>query len=240
MSIVVKKIWHRDAYRIGLFFGYDTKKIAILKTIGGKYSKTQSCWYLDYCADSYRELKKHFSDLSIENPKELKQTPLVTGDSRDLSPIAKSENQLGSLPTNNPEHKVATIPLVQKLRLTLLDPIGKYWVFKMNYHYEVSKALLAIKGVYWNGNYKCYMVLRHPKVKEAVEALLATSPFFGKDYLSKDSNYRGEQIKITPHREDMSWMEVHIPRIVAIHEKLKRFSMVRYSKVNDCYLYKVF
>ena len=236
MSIVVKKIWHRDAYRIAVFFGYDSEKIRIVKTIGGKYSKTQSCWYFDYSADAYRELKKHFTDLSIENPKELQQTPSVTGNSRDLSPIAQSENQLDSLLANNPEHKVAVKPLAQQLRLILLDPIGKYWVFKMNYHYQISKSLLAIKGVYWNGNYKCYMVLRHPKVKEAVEALLETSPFFGEDYLSKEPNYKGEQIKISAHQEDTSWMEIHIPRIVAIHEKLKRFSMVRYSKVNQCYL----
>jgi hypothetical protein len=91
----------------------------------------------------------------------------------------------------------------------------------MNYHYQISKSLLAIKGVYWNGNYKCYMVLRHPKVKEAVEALLETSPFFGEDYLSKEPNYKGEQIKITAHQEDTSWMEIHIPRIVKCGHKTR-------------------
>jgi len=31
-------------------------------------------------------------------------------------------------------------------------------------------------------------------------------------------------------------MEVYVPKLVAIHEKLKRFSMARYSKIKDCYL----
>jgi site-specific recombinase XerD len=31
-------------------------------------------------------------------------------------------------------------------------------------------------------------------------------------------------------------MEVYVPKMVAVHEKLKRFSMARYSKVKHCYL----
>ena len=31
-------------------------------------------------------------------------------------------------------------------------------------------------------------------------------------------------------------MEVHVPKMVAVHEKLKRFSMARYSKIKGCYL----
>jgi site-specific recombinase XerD len=236
MSVVIKKIWHRGAFRIGVFFGYDAEKISKIKAIGGQFSKSLSCWYLDYDRESYAKLKTHFSNIVIENPKEITQTPQVTDESRDLSPIAKSESQLDLLSTNNPEHKAAERPLAEQLRLKLLAPIGKYWVFSMNYHYKASKLLLSVKGVYWNGSYKCYMALRHPKVKEAVEGILGISSFFGEDYLHKDISFRGEQVTIVPHPEDTSWMEVYVPRIVAVHEKLKRFSMMRYSKIKDCYL----
>ncbi|MBC8884436.1 hypothetical protein H9X57_16865 [Flavobacterium piscinae] len=36
--------------------------------------------------------------------------------------------------------------------------------------------------------------------------------------------------------EDVAWMEVYVPKLVAVHEKIKRFSMARYSKIKDCYL----
>lgn len=236
MSILLKKIWHRDAFRIGLYFSYDSESIRIIKKLGGKYSKTHRCWYLDYNPQSYAAFKKHFSNFEIENSIDSHQTHTVTGTSRDHSPIATSDIQLGLAALIKPEHKADVMPLAQRLRLELLTNIGKYWVFKMQYHQTISKQLLAIKGVYWNANYKCYMALRHPQVKIKVEELLQTDSFFGDDYLSKERVFKGEKISIKPHLEDIAWMEVYVPKLVVIHEKLKRFSMVRYSKVKDCYL----
>ncbi len=235
MGIVLKKIWHRDAFRIGLFFAYDAEKIRILKALGAKYSKTNLCWYLDYTEANYTAFKANFSNFDIENPKAISQMPLVTGNDRDHSPIAKSDIQLGLLHVNKPEHKVER-PLKEKMRLELLANIGKYWVFKMQYHHLISKQLLTVKGVYWNANYKCYMALRHPDVKKAVEEILDTPHFFGEDYLSKERSFKGEKIFIKPHLEDVAWMEVYLPKLVAVHEKIKRFSMARYSKIKDCYL----
>jgi site-specific recombinase XerD len=236
MSIVLKKIWHRDAFRIGLFFKYDAKKKEIIKAIGGKYSKTFSCWYLDYNVASYAAFKEKFTTFEIENNPEITQTLQVTGLDRDHSPIAQSDIQLDLHHVNNPEHKVELVPLAQKLRLELLPNIGKYWVFKMNYHQPVVRQLLAVKGVYWNGNYKCYMAFRHLEVKQKIEQIVDLPSFFGEDYLSKERIFKGEQLIVAPHAEDAAWMEVYVPKLVAIHDKLKRFSMVRYSKTKDCYL----
>lgn len=236
MSILLKKIWHRSAFRIGLFFDYDIEKVSLIKKIGGRYSKTYSCWYLDYTEQSYAAFKKHFSNYDIETPVQQPQTPSVTGNNRDLSPIATSDIQLGMPEPIKPEHKAAVVPLAQKLRLEVLPTIGKYWIFKLQYHQSISKQLLAIKGVFWNANYKCYMATRHPEVKRKVEQLLEAPSFLGDDYLSKERVCKGEKIRILPHLEDTAWMEVYVPQLVIIHEKLKRFSMVRYSKLKDCYL----
>jgi len=239
MSITIKKLWHRDAFRIGIYLDYNPKDFKTLKSIGCLFSKTHTCWYLDYTTEAYSELKKHFPSIIIEKPSDLQtpQTQKVTGDSsRDLSPIATSEIQSGTPKVGNPEHTTNQPSLALKLRLRLLENVGKYWVFKMQWHYAISKELLTVKGVYWNANYKCYMVYRHPKVKEQVENILQTSSFFGEDYLSKDESYRGQEIRLLPHFEDVTLMEIYVPRIVAIQEKFKRFSMVRYSKTKNCYL----
>jgi site-specific recombinase XerD len=238
MSIIIKKIWHRNAFRIGIYFSYDAKIITLLKSMSASFSKTLKCWYVDYTKESYGLLKKQFIDLEIDTSQELQQkTPMVTGnDSRDLSPIAPSKSQLVLSTKGNPEHKTEEIPFAQKMRLQLLTSIGKYWVFKMSYNQSISKQLLTVKGVYWNAKYKAFMVYRHPNLKQEVEKILMTSPFFGTDYLSKDVTYKGQQISIRVHSEDVAWMEVYVPKISAVHEKIKRFSMVRYSKIKDCYL----
>jgi site-specific recombinase XerD len=237
MSIVIKKIWHRDAFRIGVYFDYNAEIKSKLQSLKATYSKTHCCWYVDYSKEAYHLLKKHFSAIEINTSEALhKQTPLVTGiECRDLSPIALSKSQLDRA-TGNPEHKTEAIPFAQKMRLQLLESIGKYWVFKMHYNQEVSKQLLAVKGVYWNANYKAYMAMRHPNVKQEVEYILMTPSFFGTDFISKDTHYREHKITILPHSEDVAWMEIYVPKFVAIHEKLKRFSMARYSTVKDCYL----
>ena len=236
-SITLRKIWHRDAYRIGIFFERDSEIISVLKAHKALFSKTKSCWYIDYSTKNYQLLLTLFPDLKIVKSVVASQPKLVTGSgSRDISPIASSEIQLGTKPLGNPEHKKEEIPFAQKVRLQLLANIGKYWVFKMYYHQEVKAQLLKVKGVYWNSNYKCYMALRHEQVKKEVEAILQTSSFFGTDYLYKDVSYKGEKIRILPHYEAISFMEIYVPRLVAVHEKMKRFSMARYSKVKDCYL----
>jgi hypothetical protein len=130
MSISIKKIFHRNAYRIGITFDYNEEIKSTLKSIGALYSKSHGCWYINYDAASYAELKKHFSSFEIEKTPEssVVVTQPVTDSSRDLSPIATSELQLGSSQLSNPAHKT-DILFAQKLRLQLLENIGKYWVF---------------------------------------------------------------------------------------------------------------
>lgn len=241
MSITLKKIWHRDAFWIGIYFTYDSKIISKLKSLDAHYSKTHTCWYINYDSVSYAKLKDQFEDLIIElpNPSAIKTSYPVAGplESRDLPPIAKSEHQSGfEVSKNNPDHKADPHSFATKMRLQLLENIGKYWVFKMHYHQTVSKELLGTKGVFWNSNYKVYMVLRHPKLKQEVEAILGTVPFFPEDYYSKEVTFKGESIVISPHSEDLAWMEVYVPALVVLREKIKRFSMVRYSKTKNCYL----
>ena len=135
MQLIVKKIWHRDAHRIGLFFKYDTATISLLKKLGGSYSKSLRCWYFDYDNATYRLLCQNFDNLVIENPKNDKTQPLAgLNIRRDLPAIATGELQLDSpAKENNPEHIKDSDSLVYKMRLELLPNLGNDWVFKMRY-----------------------------------------------------------------------------------------------------------
>ncbi len=241
--ITLKKIFHRNEHRIAILFTFDDTINTVLKRIGASYSKTHRCWYVNYSKENYQLLKNTFTNIVIDTGDTVLKTnnnqqpalPLVTDVNRVQSPIAKSELQLGTPQVGNPEHK-KEIPFDEKVRLQLMDNIGKYWVFKMHYHQEISKKLLTVKGVFWNKNYRCFMVYRHPTTKKTVEALLQKSPFFGTDYVTKDVSFKGEKVLIKPHFEDTTWMEVYVPNIHALHEVVKRMRFSRFSKPKNCYL----
>ncbi|MDP2162225.1 MAG: tyrosine-type recombinase/integrase [Flavobacterium sp.] len=231
MELVVRKIFHRGAYRIGLFFERDYSVQQQLKGIGAVYSKTHRCWYIAYSKEDYGVLKKLFPNLIVAQP--------VAGEecSRDLPPIAKSERQLGlNISSNSPDHITSDTSLAQKLRLELLPNLGKYWVFKIRYVQKVVNQLKLIKGVYWHSGYKVYMAMRHPKVKIALEEIFEVTDFFPEDYLEKEIVFEGKSIVLRVHPEDSKWMEVYVPDILVVREKVKRLSMVRYSKIRSCYL----
>ena len=236
--ITIKKIWHREAYRIGVFFQNNYEIKTKLKNLKASFSITHKCWYLDYDKNSYHTLLSVFPDLVIDKPQEIEvKIDKATGkSSRDILPTApKSEIQLDS-EKSNPEHTKEEIPLAIRLKLQKLENIGKYWVFKLQFSQEINKKLLAVKGVYWHKNYRSYLVYRHPKTKVEVEEILQTHSFFGENYYYLEQSYKGEKICLKPHPEDQTWMQIYVPKYAAVHEKMKRFSYVRYSKSKDCYL----
>jgi hypothetical protein len=250
MVLTLKKIQHRNADQIGIFFPYSAGTNQKLKSIGAVYSATQRCWYMGYSVANYQLLQKNFDQIIIENPKPVnaKTAPVAGLESRDLPPIVTSENlsdntergatKLPELAVEKPikEHK-AEIPLAQKLRLQLHENIGKYWVFSLNYHFAVSKELLTVKGIYWNKAQKVYMAIRIRAVKEKAEKILQVSGFFPSDFFEKEKTVAGGiELVVKPHADDNHWMQVFIPPMFLLREKIKRFAMSRYSVPHGCYL----
>ena len=57
-TILVKKIFHRGVYRIGLFFRYDIGLIEEVKKLPRiRYSSAWKCWYLPYGNASFEAFK---------------------------------------------------------------------------------------------------------------------------------------------------------------------------------------
>lgn len=250
MVISLKKIQHRGADRIGIVFPYSEAVNHKLKSLGAVYSSSMHCWYVNYNAANYKLLRENFDQLIIENPKpeKTKAVPVAGSESRDLPPIAAPDDMHNNtekgatlLPGKSdekvlPEHK-ADVPLAQKLRLRLHENIGKYWVFSMNYHFAVSKSLLAVKGIYWNKNQKVYMAIRTLTVKEKAEEILQAPGFFPSDFFEKEKPVsEGAVLIIKPHYDDSRWMQVFVPPLFMLRDKIKRFAMSRYSVTLGCYL----
>jgi hypothetical protein len=250
MTITLKKIEHRGAYRIGVFFAYNPAVNSKLKTLGATYSKTYRCWYFNYSSVDYELLRENFTDIVIDNPTQaVDSNELVAGPvSRDIPPIDEEiarvdapAGQSSKLPGFGPlavtrEHKAGTTRLAHKLRLKLAEPLGKYWVFGMDYDKEACSKMLKIKGVYWNKQQKAYMAMRIPQVKAQLESILECQGFFPTNFIAKDKPAIGGIIELKPHRENERYMQVYLPNSLVLKEKMKRFSMSKYHMPLRCYL----
>ena len=231
MRIQLKKIFHRNQWIIGVYYRYDYDTKQLLKSYGALYTKTHSCWYLPYKPESYTFLKQHFTDIEI-----IRSQPNTMTEPQTLDPssIANSDRLLGTAPQGNPDHIVPNY--AQVLGWQLMENIGKYWVFKLHYHYLITKQLKAIKGVYWNLNHKCFFAYRHAKVKQQIEAILNGGNLLGVDFYEKSERISNSKIVIGVHADDFAWMQVKFERDAQVHFIIKRLQMSRYSQQHHCYL----
>lgn len=235
-SITVKKIRHADEVKIGLFFPYDTEIQAKLQTIGAQWSRTLRCWHIPYTREAYRQLMQLSIDLIIPEGQNKSEKVAGMKHGREIPPIARGDsphpNQLAT-GDHKPKNWVDKYP-----DLRLMESIGKYWVFRMNYRQGLVKALLKIKGVYWNKTYKCYMAMQHPQVREAIHEALGVSTFLpGPDMARhKTGADKGTEAKLCAHPPDIRLMQVHLPAHHAFFDKIKRLAYSRYSRAFNCYL----
>jgi site-specific recombinase XerD len=233
MIIRLEKIWHRNAYHIGLYFDYEKDTVTAVKTFGAVYSKTLNCWYFPYDKGWYQKFRTAFQNETIFIGTFKAQ--VADRNRRALPPIV-GNNALQLAPELvQPEHKPAH-HWAATLRFTVLEPVGRYWVFKMHYHHEISRQLLRIKGVFWHKTQKVYFAKRIPLVQQKIEALLEQKGLLPNTYYFKDAIPLKGSIVLKVHAEDVRWMQVFLPEHFALREQIKRFSMVRYSKTLGCFL----
>ena len=63
----LKKLFHRGAYRIGIFFDKNSDLMKKAKMCGGVWSQTHKCWYVDYHKENYKKIKEAFDEIIIES-----------------------------------------------------------------------------------------------------------------------------------------------------------------------------
>jgi site-specific recombinase XerD len=244
-EIKLKKIWHRDQNRIAVFFKWnDLETRQKMKQIGARYSKTHRCWHLVYNKENYRILQQNFDNLVIENKK---SSSKVRNDNinaktnahkerEHLSIARKGERSLpNSVKFGKTTHKPEKEKVDPRLNLKVLDPMGKYWVLKINYVESYVKALKKVKGVYWNKNHKAYMVYRHPKAKENVEAIFGIN-LFGDDFYYKQKFSKNLCVEIFDYAQDKRYALLKFTKDFRLIDILKRLNQSKYSKANDAYL----
>jgi integrase/recombinase XerD len=62
-KVFIKRIFHREKWRLAIIFDYDEKINSIIRTIKNiNYSKTHSCWYTDDNEETLRQIFQVFKD----------------------------------------------------------------------------------------------------------------------------------------------------------------------------------
>lgn len=232
MQVKIKKIEHRGNYQIAIIFNYDTEIIQKVKSIGARWSKTHSCWYVLYNNENYKKISSIFDELEvIKNnkgqivPAVKKQEIVHIADNTSKNPLLREDG-----------HKEVTPEIARQI--VYKGSIGKYWVLKIPYNENILSKLMQIKGVYWNKKHQAFFILRHVNVKYKVEALLGIGiifpeQFFNLEEVIIDANTR---IDLFPYNEDPRWMILECPPIPYLYDQIKRWTGSRYNKQLNRYL----
>lgn len=232
-TITVKKLIHRGGEKIGIYSAKNAENISKLKSLHCRWSMTWKCWYFEYTKANWENLKKQFDHILIENPKNKASKSLEPGENRHvIAPIKPLENKEFALRQDG-EHK-AEKP-VEIYEVWFDGVIGKYWTMRMTYHSKLSKALLQIKGVYWNKQHKKYMVFRSSTVKTQVEALLGKGTIFPNDFYAAVVVAHLNEISVEAYNENKNWVLVRIPNVSELHYALKRLHQTHFHRGFNCY-----
>jgi site-specific recombinase XerD len=241
--ILLKKIWHRGAYRIAAFFDKnDIKTRQKMKKIGARFSITHLCWHLPYSKENYNLLKNNFNNLVIEKSqanktdKDVKPKASVQNERQHL-PIAPKSERSSSVSNGSGDstHKSERHQIDPRLNLKVLDPVGKYWILKMNYVESYVKDLKKVKGVFWNKTHKAYMIYRHPDVKKRVEGIFGVSLFDNNFY--KKSNFSKKlSLEIFSYPKDERYALLKFTKDFRLIEILRRLNQSKYVKSENAYL----
>jgi len=232
--IQIKKLFHRDHYQIGLFFGFDEELKNKARSIGARWSQTNKCWYVLYNKENYNLIKRTFGEIEIVKEENVQPQPEPARTGQETVHIADEIGEI--LPALPEEHKGLDPEFSGKI--VFKETIGKYWVLKVPYREDITRKLMDIKGVYWNKREKAFFVLRHVNVKLRVESLLGIGEIFPTEYYNLEQviSNSNTYIELKAYPTDLRWMMLYCPQVPYLIEQVKRWEGSRYSKANGCYL----
>jgi site-specific recombinase XerD len=230
----IRKIYHRNDFQIGLYFGFDESLKQKARSIGARWSQTNKCWYIPYNKYNYELILRTFGEVEIIKSENDQPLPEPARTRHEIVHIADKNSELQ--PVLPVEHKGADPEFAGKI--VFIGSVGKYWILEVPYKEGLSRKLLDIKGVFWNRKRKAYFVFRHVNTKIKVEALLDAGALFPENYYDKAEFITGENglIELDMYEPDKRWMVLRCPKIPFLIEEVRRWEGSRYSKTSDAYV----
>jgi len=161
--VIIKKLFHKGLWHIGLYFDYDAQLIDLVKQLPDRrYSKTYSCWYIPYTAASYRYLKQsaipYTIDVHSDTRQAVLQSDIVGIDSTsELTQHSEEEKDSGNLPADiNPS--VSNHSGLQNI----IYNSGSFFI-SVSYNSDEIVFIKSLNRVYWNKTNKMWVCSGHHK-----------------------------------------------------------------------------
>src|SRR5665811_731231 len=119
----IRKIYHRDEFRIGLYFGFDADLKHKARSIGAVWSQTKKCWYISYNKNNYALILRTFDDVEIIKDE---NKPPATEPARIRQENVHIADKISEFrPATPVEHKGEDPEYSSKI--VFKGSLGKYW-----------------------------------------------------------------------------------------------------------------
>jgi integrase/recombinase XerD len=179
-KVFLKRFYHRDKLRIGIFFGFDEKLRASIKEIGGvTWSNSNKCFYLDDTEDNIRLILRSLRDIADVD------ISAISGSDRipDAEPVTSSrKSQLTERVTdtrsNTPDKRPPGLvhekkgknddPLPSQKVITRIAGRKQYGPVDFTIRENDNLLVIRFRGFYdpeWIDEMKTYGRLRYDKAR---------------------------------------------------------------------------
>ncbi len=120
-KIALRRIFHHEKWRYGLFFSYDPGLTSLVRRVtGSRYSNTFKCWYVDENEDNLRQVIKEFRESADIDISEISSTQRVkavnqTEPEKEANPVsdgkveqaARINDEVSTSSADHPEKPVS-------------------------------------------------------------------------------------------------------------------------------------
>ena len=238
--IRIKKIFHRGDYQIAIYFEPNQQLTKLVRSVKAVWSKTYKCWYIPYNKEKYNELRQTFEMIEViadQNHDPLDK-PVALIDQGGTKVVATSYSPVVNIFLPEVQSAGQKSCCKWEGKLKVLKDVGKYWVLAIPYVDTVSKALLKIRGVYWNKKEQAYFIFRHLAVKIKVEALLGITNILPCNYYSNTEEGEGNtgEMTVEVNKDDLKTFKLLVPPVSALIQQIKRWYCVRFNKSENVYI----
>ena len=235
-AIQVKRIYHRNKWRLALLFEYNPILIQQVKQLNEvKWSATKKCWYLPFESNALDQLKKFFPDLSIPDD------PLIR---TKLTSTLFEKADLSSFPLvaekGSNTHQANIEPTFGSKPSSILWK-GGLFIISISYHPKESHFLKSLHRCYWNDKerkwvamanfnnlfklqdrYQYWSTQEYEKYHQILSGFASRPP--------------AKVIDLKSIAKDDKWLRaVFVPTSETV-AAIKKVSRRRYSKAHRCWL----
>lgn len=197
-TLVLKRFFHRERWRIGLFFDYDVKLNPLIRSINRiAYSGTHKCWYIDDNEDALQEVERIINGYAEIDASALKSESKKTKQNNPVSAAISPEPVKGRHKIRDQKEEPPDNDLIPVTRI-LKTAEGRKSFDPVELKINETDGQLSVKftGQYdpvWVEEIASYSGLRYDKISK--QFLLPWSPVTV-DSISDFFTYRGVEVRI--------------------------------------------